>query len=333
MKSWVVSRYGAPAVLRLVDRPALVPRPDEVVVQVETASVSSGDARVRGCRFPAGMGLAGRLALGWKGPRQAVLGSDCAGTVVAAGTGVTRWRPGDAVLVVTGAAMGCHAEQVAVKAAGVVLAKPPTLGWREAVSLPFGGQTAWYFLKKAGLKAGDEVLVVGAAGAVGSAAVQLVALAGARAIAVTRRENDAFVRSLGAVEVIDYTTTDYAGQGRRFDLVMDCVGAGTFRTLGHLARPGGAYLAVAGGLPDYLARSRDRVRCITGYTPESVEVIEELLRLVMAGKFRPVVGEVYPFAELPAAHARVDSGHKLGTVVVELGAAGIGSTNEQPAQR
>ncbi|RYD39896.1 MAG: NAD(P)-dependent alcohol dehydrogenase, partial [Verrucomicrobiaceae bacterium] len=230
MEAWICPRYGPPEVLRLVDVPDPVPGRGEMVVRLRATSVHSGDSRVRGCRFPAGMGSAGRLALGWNGPRQAVLGTDGAGVVEALGPGVEAWRTGDEVLVVKGAAMGCHAERVLVKRGDVVVRKPESLGWAEAVSLPFGGQTARYFLTKAGLARDAEVLVIGASGAVGSAALQWISLLGARSIAVTRASNGEWVRRLGAAEVIDYTTTDYAGGARRFDGVMDCTGAGTFRT-------------------------------------------------------------------------------------------------------
>jgi NADPH:quinone reductase-like Zn-dependent oxidoreductase len=246
------------------------------------------------------------------------LGTDCAGTVEEVGAGVSGWRVGDAVLVVKGASMGCHAERVRAKASDVVVRVPPGMDWGDAVSLPFGGQTARYFLNKAGLRAGDEVLVIGASGAVGSMAVQLIALAGARAVAVTRAVNADRARGLGAAEVIDYETANYAGQARRYDVVMDCVGAGTYRTLRHLAKPGGAYLAVAGGLPDFLARGVGGVRCVTGYVPESAEVVGELVKLAAEGRLKPVVGARFSFCELPAAHALVDSGRKLGAVVVEM---------------
>jgi NADPH:quinone reductase-like Zn-dependent oxidoreductase len=318
MKAWICPRYGAPEVLRLVELPEPTPGPREVVVRVEATSVSTADARVRGCRFPAGMRFVGRLALGWRGPRQAVLGTDCAGVVESIGRDVRHLREGDAVLVVKGAAMGCHAERILVRPRDVVVPKPAELSWADAVSLPFGGQTARFFLRKAGLRGGHEVLIIGASGAVGSAAVQLVALAGARAIAVTRAENTDWTRALGAVETIDYTSSDYVAAGRRYDLVMDCVGAGSFRTMRHLVKRGGAYLAVAGGLADMLARGSGGVRCVTGYVPESTGAVEELLRHVREGAFRPVVGRRFGFADLPAAHAYVDSGRKRGTAVVDV---------------
>ena len=221
MRAWRCHRYGSPEVLRLEELPDPLPGRGEMVARVLAASVSSGDARVRGCRFPAGMRLAGRVALGWRGPRQAVLGTDCAGVVEAVGPETEPWRAGDAVLVAKGAAMGCHAERVLVRACDVVARKPEGLGWAEAASLPFGGQAARYFLDKAGLKKGDEVLVIGASGAVGSAALQWISLAGARAIAVTRAVNAEWVRTLGAAETLDYTATDYAAGRRRFDLVME----------------------------------------------------------------------------------------------------------------
>ncbi len=318
MKAWICPKYGSPEVLRLEEVVDPEPGRGEVVVSLRAVSVNSADARIRGCRFPAGMGVAGRLALGWNGPRQRILGTDGAGVVESVGPGVERWRVGNEVLVVRGAAMGCHAETVLVRATDVVVQKPESLGWAEAVSLPFGGQTAKYFLKKAGLKAGDEVLVIGASGAVGSAALQWIAMAGARPIAVTRSSNAEWVSELGAAEVLDYTTTDYAAGGRRFDLVMDCVGAGTFRTLRHLAKPGGAYLAVAGGVPDFLAGSSGGVRCVTGVIPESAELVSELVDLARIGRFRPMIGESFLFDELPAAHALVDRGHKRGVAVVNI---------------
>ncbi|MEX1117763.1 MAG: zinc-binding dehydrogenase, partial [Terrimicrobiaceae bacterium] len=136
--------------------------------------------------------------------------------------------------------------------------------------------------------------------------------------AVTRRCNTDWVNGLGAVDVVDYTETDYAAGSAQFDLVMDCVGAGTFRTLRHLVKPGGAYLAVAGGVPDFLARPSGGVRCVTGVTPESSDVVNEMIGLVNAGKFRPMVGDCFPFDQLPAAHALVDTRHKRGVVVVEF---------------
>lgn len=318
MKAWICPRYGLPEVLRLEEAADPEPGRGEVVVRLRAASVNSGDARIRGCRFPRGMGLAGRLALGWGGPRQKILGTDGAGVVESVGPDVERWRVGDKALVVKGVAMGCHAERVLVRSGDVLVRKPESLSWTEAVSLPFGGQTANYFLKKAGLKAGDEVLVIGAAGAVGSAALQWIARAGARAIAVTRPLNSGWVRQLGASEVLDYASTDYAAGSRRFDLVMDCVGVGTFRSLRHLVNPGGAYLAVAGGVPEFLARSAGGIRCVTGVTPESSEVVEELLGLAASGEFRPMIGDCFPFDSLPSAHTSVDGGHKRGVTVVEI---------------
>ncbi len=298
--------------------PDPVPGPREILVRVVTTSVSAGDARVRGCRFPSGMRLAGRLALGWRGPRQPILGSDCAGLVVARGRDVTQWKTGDAVIVSRGAAMGCHAELVAADAGGAVVAKPERLGWAEAASLPFGGQTALNFLRKAGLKAGDEVLVIGAAGAVGSAAVQLIARAGARPVAVTREANLPWVQELGAVEVLARERVDFRAGSRRYHFVMDCVGTTGFSDLRSLVKPGGAYLAVAGGLPEFFARSRQGVRCIASYTPESAKAVEELVALTLAGEFRPAFGERIGFSYVRAAHALADSGRKRGTAVVDV---------------
>lgn len=318
MKAWICPRYGSPEVLRLEDVPDPVPARKEIVVRLRATSVSSADSRIRGCRFPSGMGLVGRLALGWHGPRQPILGTDGAGVVESVGSEVSDWQVGDEVVLVQGVAMGCHAERVRVKPNGVVVRKPRTLDWSAAVSLPFGGQTARFFLNKAKIKKDDEVLVIGASGAVGSAALQWIVQAGARGVAVTQASNEDWVRKLGAADVIDYTTTNYATCNRRYDLVMDCVGAGTFRTFRHLVKPGGDYLAVAGGLPELLIRTKDGIRCVTGVTSECAEVVGQLLAMAATGKFLPMVGQRFSFREVPAAHALVDGGHKRGVAVVEM---------------
>jgi NADPH:quinone reductase-like Zn-dependent oxidoreductase len=318
MKAWHCPRYGGPEVLRLVERPRPVPGRGEVLVRIEATTVSSADSRVRALRLPRGFGPLGRLFLGFTGPRRGVLGTEFAGRIAAVGPDGGAWRVGDAVVGFTGAAMGCHAEYRVMPAQGALAARPPVLSLEEAAAVGFGGMTALDYLRRATLTAGESVLVLGAAGAVGSACVQLASQAGTRVTAVTSSRHLGLMAKLGAVDVIDRSREDFRQAGRRFDVIVDAVGVTTFRDCLPLLRDGGRHLGIAADLRGMLARPAGSRRPIVGTASERPEDFREVVRLAGAGVFRPVVDSVLPFAEMAAAHARVDGGAKRGSVVVRL---------------
>jgi NADPH:quinone reductase-like Zn-dependent oxidoreductase len=321
MKAYVCMRYGGPEVLELVDLPRPDPKPGEVLVRVHAATVSSGDVRVRGCDFPPGMKLIGRLAMGWNRPRQPILGTEFAGVVAEIGPGVTRFAPGDAVFAFPGARQGAHAEYAVVAEDGPIAALPEGLDFHQAASLSFGGTTALHFLRKAGLASGESMLVLGGSGAVGLALVQLAAHQGARVTATTSAGNRDLVLAHGAERVIDYRNIDPATLGERFDIVADTVDAMDFPRAETLLAPKGRYLAVAGTLRevfDMLRPKPEGRRVIAGPAEERVADIIELARLAAAGAYRAHIDRVFPFADLPAAHAYVDTKRKRGSVVVEI---------------
>ena len=232
MRAVQVSHYGDPGVLQV----RAVPRPTvsagDVLVRVRASTVSSGDARVRAMRVPPGMKLLGRLALGWRGPRRAVLGTDLAGEVVEVGAGVSRFRVGDAVVAFVGAAMGAHAEYVKLREDAPLLPMPEGLSWEEAAALPFGACTALHYLRRAArLQPGERVLILGASGAVGAAAVQISRHDGAAVTAVCSAANAELASELGATEVLDYNTHDFTRGQATYDIVMDCIGGPTTRAL------------------------------------------------------------------------------------------------------
>ena len=317
MSAWVCTRYGGPEVLRLEQLPMPDPAAGEVLIRIHATTVSSGDARVRALRVPPGMRLAARLALGLRGPRRAVLGTECAGVVVAVGTGVTTFRPGDAVIAFPGGKVGCHAEYRTMPVVGGIARKPDGLTFDQAASLCFGASTALHFLDKAGVGPGTTLMVIGASGAVGSAMVQLARHNGASVTGVTSTGNVGLVRSLGAERVIDYTTEDFAGSAR-YDVIADTVAATCFVDCLATLNEGGRYLAIAGGLGDMLARRRGTKRSLGGPAVERPEHVRRIADLASSGALRPVIDQTYPFAEMPAAHARVDTGRKRGSVVVSL---------------
>lgn len=318
MKVWTCPRYGGPEVLALAERPLPRPGAGEVLVRIGATTVSSGDSRVRALRLPRGFGPLGRLFLGFTGPRRPVLGTEFAGWVEAVGPGANDWRAGDAVVGFTGAAMGCHAEYRTMSADAALAPWPAGLRLEEAAALGFGGSTALDFLRRAALARGEEVLVLGAAGAVGSALVQLARHGGARVTAVTSPRHLDLMTTLGAADVVDRTRTDFRGLGRRFDIVADCVGASTFRECLPLLRDGGRHLGIAADLRGMLARPVGSRRPVVGTASERPEDFRELARLAAAGVFRPVVDSTFAFGDLPAAHARVDAGTKRGSVVVHV---------------
>lgn len=324
MQAALVTHYGAPSVLRIERTARPTARAGEILVRVRAATVSSGDARVRAMRVPAGMEFLGRLALGLRRPRQPVLGTDLAGEVVDVGAGVSNLRVGDRVVAFVGASMGGHAEFARLRADGAVLPMPDGLSWEEAAAIPFGACTALHYLRrKAKIRAGERVLVLGASGAVGAAAVQIARHDGARVTAVTSAANAELVRGLGASEVLDYAREDFTVSGSSWDVVMDCIGVTTYGRARRALRPGGRLLRVVTSLGGQLvAPFQGRLRghrVIGGVAPGNLEDLRAALDLARSGALRPVIDATFPLARIADAHARVDSGRKRGSVVLTLG--------------
>jgi len=318
MQAWVCRRYGGPEALtcETVPLPALGVR--DVLVRVQATTVSSADACVRALRMPPGFGLMGRLALGLKGPRRPILGTEAAGVVAAVGAEARRFRPGDRVIVFADMKMGCHAEYVAAGEDGLIIPMPTNLDLAEAASLCFGGTTALHFIRRAGLAPGERLLVVGACGTVGSAFVQLAKAMGAEVTALTSAGNMGLAKLLGADAVLDYGREDFTALGQSWDVIADTVAATRFIRCLPVLKEGGRYLTLAGGLVDLLARRKGTKRRIGGPARAKKEDLAELARRAAEGRFKPLIDQVYPFTEMRAAHGRVDGGHKRGSVVVRV---------------
>ena len=318
MQAAVIERYGPPEVIRIESVPVPEPRAGEVLVRVTAAAVTSGDARIRGARFPRGFTLPARLGIGMRGPRRRVPGTVVAGTVERVGEGVTGFSPGDAVAGMTGAVFGAHAERAVVRTRALARV-PAGIGLTDAAGALFGGTTALYFLReRTRLRPGCRVLVNGAAGSVGSAAVQLAVEAGAQVTAVAGRANHGLLRRLGAADVVDYRETPVASLPQRFDVVFDAVGTVNREEGLRLAGEDGVVVLAAAGLADTL---RARGRVITGTAPERREHIAAVLDLVARGALDPLTEVVGDLHALPGAHHRIDDGHKVGNLVVVPGGA------------
>src|SRR5688572_13894199 len=216
MKAIVYSRYGSPDVLEVKELPKPVPGDKEVLIKVLATTVTAGDWRVRSLDVPTGFGLLARLALGISKPRQPILGTELSGEIEAVGKDVTRFKAGDQVFAFSDLRMGCHVEWKCMPEDGAVVAKPANLSHEEAATLCFGGTTALAYLRKAKIRRGDRVLVNGASGGVGTAAVQLAKHFGAHVTGVCSGGNFELVRSLGADALIDYTRQDFTENGETY---------------------------------------------------------------------------------------------------------------------
>ncbi|NUB43951.1 NAD(P)-dependent alcohol dehydrogenase [Fertoebacter nigrum] len=311
--------YGPPEVVVLRQIAAAPLGDDDLRIAVHHTTVSSADVRIRGMRAPRGFGLMMRLIFGITRPRQPVLGTELSGIVTEVGRKVTRFRPGEAVFAFPGGRMGAHAASVVMPQTGRVRPVPAGVALDDAAALCFGGTTALGYLRdKLALKPGESLLVVGASGAVGTAAVQIGRDMGARVTGVCSAGNAELVLALGAERVIDYQSQDIARLPDRYDAILDTTGLMAWASHRHLLTPEGRLALVVASLPQMLAALRAGKRVVMGPAPETTEAMEALAAMAARGAFRPVIGHRLPFDQIAAAHALVDTGHKRGSVLITL---------------
>jgi len=303
MRAVYCPKYGPPAVLEVRDLPQPEMKKGHMIVRVHAVAVTSGDARIRAARFPMGMGFMARLGLGLFGPRAPVLGMTYAGVVAAVAADVTGVAVGQRVFGMTGIKMGAMAEYVRVAATSPVVTLPDSVDFVRGAAASFGGTTALHFLKhKARVQPDDRVMILGASGQVGVAAVQIAKHLGAHVTGVCSGKNMALVKGLGADEVIDYTVQDPLSQGA-YDVIMSCVGSATFAQ----------DMVSAMKKPDAQGR-----HTIGGVAREDAADLALLGDMMVTGAFDPVVTQTFPLAQAAAAHAVVDTGRKVGAVVLEV---------------
>jgi NADPH:quinone reductase-like Zn-dependent oxidoreductase len=319
MKAAVTTRYGPPEVVSVGEVPTPTPGDHEVLVRVHASSVCFGDRMFRSGP------LLIRLLTGFR-PKHPILGVDLAGKVEAIGAAVTRFAPGDEVYGARGDRFAAHAEFACVAEDGFLARKPATMTFEEAGTVFVGAVCALYFLRKAGVTPGERVLVHGASGSLGVFAVQLAKHFGAHVTAVCGSTNVDLMRSLGADDVIDYTTRDFTDGGPVHDVVFDVLGKARFPRSLRALKPGGRYALVglAGGpgaiaralLSGVVAHLTGRARFIIGAADPKQADLVFLRDLIDAGKLRTVIGRRYRLDEIVEAHRYADTGHKVGNVAV-----------------
>jgi NADPH:quinone reductase-like Zn-dependent oxidoreductase len=301
----VCTRYGPPEVLRLEEIATPVPRKNEVRIRILATAVTSSDCYVRGLNLSPAYRIMARLALGWNAPRQPVLGMVLSGEVDSVGPDATSFEVGQPVFGFDQRRFGTYAQFVCWPEDGLLATRPTTLTDDEAAAIPYGGLLALSFLRKAGVRAGQRVLVFGASGAVGTSAVQLARHLGAEVTGVCSTSNVDLVASLGATALIDYTCEDFTDGATRYDLILDAVGkrksAAALRRCRQVLAPGGACVSVDDGRPKL--RREDLVL---------------LGELATKGEVRPVIDRTFALDDIVEAHRYVDNGHKRGNVVVAV---------------
>lgn len=322
MKAVVREKYGPPELLRLTDVSRPQPTDNEVLIRIHATTVTSADCRMRALNAPQGFGMMMRLVAGVNRPKQTVLGAELAGEVEAVGKNVTRFQVGDRVFGMTGMGMGCHAQYRSLPESGALAHIPSNLTYEEAASLPFGGTTALDFFRRGQVKAGDRVLINGASGAVGVAAVQLARHFGAEVTAVCSGANANLMRSLGAHTVIDYTRADFTTMGETYDLIMDTAGTAPLIRSKLALRKGGRLLLVLATLSQMLSAPWDSltggIKVVAGPVTERAEDVQLLAKLAREGSLKPVVDRQYTLDQIPDAHRYVETRRKRGSVVVKV---------------
>jgi NADPH:quinone reductase-like Zn-dependent oxidoreductase len=241
------------------------------------------------------------------------------------GTGkdVKKFKVGDRVVASTGMAGGGHAQYACLPEKGALAIKPDSLSWEEAVAIPFGSNTALYFLRDLGkIQAGQELLIIGASGSIGSAGVQLAKHFGATVTAVCSGANVGMVKSLGADKVIDYTKEDFTKNGKTYDLIFDIVGATTFDRCQKSLKPRGVFLQNIMGLADLVrvlwTSITGRKKIKGGVAMENLERMNFTVELATAGKLKAVIDRSYPLERIAEAFKYVEQGHKKGNVVITV---------------
>ncbi|RMF04583.1 MAG: NAD(P)-dependent alcohol dehydrogenase [Bacteroidetes bacterium] len=321
MQAAVLQRYGAPENIKISTIPRPQPKAKEILVKVYATTVTTADTMMRKAQ-PA----ISRLFLGFSRPRNNIMGTGFAGKIVALGAEVEDYEIGDRVFGESGLGFAANAEYLCVASEGVMDLIPPTCSYAEAATLTDGPLTSYNFLRKLGqIQAGQSVLIIGASGSLGTAAVQLARHFGAQVSAVCSSRNLALVRSLGAHTVIDYTTTDFTQSTARYDLIYDTIGVSSYSRCRHLLTDTGSYLTPVLGFSVLWSMlstrlfSRRRAKFdATGLRPPQVlrQYLEEIVSLIEKRKLSVIIDKEYPLAEVVEAHRYVDTGRKRGNVVL-----------------
>ena len=332
MKAIVYTEFGSPDVLRLEEISRPEPKKGEILVKVRASSVNFGDLMARsfrsvtprGFNMPFAFWLIAKMAMGWRKPRIRVLGNEFAGDVVAVGRDVERFKPGDQVFGGTSDRFGAYAEYMCLSEKAPVTLKPAGLSYEEAAVIPYGAVHALSILRRAKLGPGQRILINGASGGIGAAAVQIAKHLGADVTAVCGGARLDYVRALGADRAIDYAEQDFTQNGETYDVIFDILGLTPFSRGRHSLEPRGVLLYASFKGRHLLAMLRTSLsrgrRAVCALAPGGLEDLLAVKELVEAGKIKAIVDKHFPLEKAAEAHRYVETGERKGSVAIIVGA-------------
>ncbi len=323
MKTAIYTKYGPPEVLRIIEVDKPVPGDTELLIRVHATTVTATE-----CTFRKGEPYFSRLFTGIRKPKNLTLGEELSGEIESVGKDVKQFIAGDQVFGTAGPAFGANADYICLPEDGVLAIKPANISYEEAAASVDGFLTALPFLRdKGNVKSGQSVLIYGASGSVGAAAVQIANYLGAEVTGVCSTENIALVFGLGAKNVIDYTKEDFTQNGRTYDVIFDAVGKTSFANCKGSLKPQGRFLEAGIGMEIFphvlwtsIAGGKKALIAATGLRPPHARKKDLILlkELMETGKIKPVIDRSYSLEEIVEAHRYVDQGHKKGNVAITI---------------
>ena len=331
MKAMVYTQYGSPEVLQLkeIEKPA--PKDNEILIRIHATSVNIGDLWARNFKaitpskftMPLPFWLPARMYFGWNKPKINILGNEFAGEIESTGRDVKRFKKGDPVFGYRGQNMGANAEYLCVPENGLVAIKPANMTFEEAAASSYGALTALNLLRKANIQSGQKILINGASGGIGAAAVQLATYYGAEVTGVCGTPRMEFVKSLGADHVIDYTREDFTKNHQTYDLIFDILGKGSFSRYKNSLTKNGIYLLASFKMKQLfqmlwtsITGGRKVICALSFENPADLLFIKELIE---TGKMKTIIDRRYPLEQIAEAHRYIETGHKKGNVVITVG--------------
>lgn len=324
MKAIVFRKYGSPAVLELAEVARPTPKDNEVLIRIHAATVTAGDCEIRCFDVKFLFWLPLRVFFGITKPKKhkQILGQELAGEIEAFGKDVTRFKKGDKVFAVTGAGFGAYAEYRCMPEDGKLAIMPANMSYEEAATIPTGGFNALHFLRTADIRSGQKILIYGAAGSIGTLAIQLAKHFGAEVTGLDSTAKLDMLRSIGADHVIDYTKEDFSRSGVTYDVIFDVVGKSPYSRSTRSLAKNGVYLLANPGLPQMLrglwTSLTSGKKVVMGLAGESVEDLIFFRELIEAGTLKTVIDKRYPLEQMADAHRYVESGQKAGNVVINV---------------
>jgi NADPH:quinone reductase-like Zn-dependent oxidoreductase len=326
MKAVIWTEYGPPDVLQFGEVEKPVPKADEVRIRIHATTVTAGDCEMRNLQFPLFLSIPMRLYVGLRRPqRVTILGQELAGEIESVGKDVKRFKEGDQVFAATGFTLGAYAEYICLpedSEDGVLAPKPANLTYEKAAGVPTGGLEALHFLRKANIQNGQQVLINGSGGSIGTFGVQLAKYYGAEVTSVDSAGKLDMLRSLGADHVIDYTKEDFTRSGQTYDVILDVVGKAPYSGSVDALKESGFFLIANPRLSSMLrgrwTSMRSNKTVFLGAADRKTEDLLFLKELIEAGEIKPVVDRVFPLEQMAEAHRYVERGGKKGNLVVTV---------------